>query len=56
MFVSMDFKLDSKDMPYRANTVKNYSDYSRMKSSFDSAQKKIIKLMGDKKQMQLKLK
>lgn len=56
MFVSMDFKLDDEHMPYRANTVKKYSDYSRMKSDFDSARNKIIKLMGDKKQMQLKLK
>jgi hypothetical protein len=55
-FATMSFKLDTDDMPYRANTIKKYSDYSRMKSDFESAQKKIVKLMGDKKKNQLKLK
>lgn len=55
MFVTMKFELDSDDLVYRAKSVKKYSDYSRMRSDFDSANKKIIKLMGDKKKMQLKL-
>jgi len=55
MFVTMKFELDSDDLVYRTKTVKKYNEYSRMKSDFDSANKKIIKLMGDKKKMQLKL-
>ena len=55
MYVTMKFELDSDDLVYRAKKVEKYRDYSRMKSDFDSANKKIIKLMGDKKQMQLKL-
>lgn len=55
IFVTMKFNLDSDEMVYRAKSVSKYSEYSRMKSDFDSANKKVIKLMGDKKQMQLKL-
>ena len=56
MFVTMSFQLDSQNMTYRASKVEKYKDYSRMKSDFESAQKKIVKLMGDKKKTQLKLK
>ena len=56
VFISMKFELDDADMVYRAKSVSKYSDYSRMKSDFDSANKKIVNLMGDKKKMQLKLK
>ena len=55
VFVTMKFDLDSDEIIYRAKSVSKYSEYSRMKSDFDSANKKIVKLMGDKKQMQLKL-
>lgn len=55
IFVTMKFNLDNDEMVYRAKSVSKYSEYSRMKSDFDSANKKVIKLMGDKKQMQMKL-
>ena len=56
MFVKMAFEFDDQELVYRANSVKKWSDYSKMKSSFESAGKKIGKLMSDKKQIQLKLK
>jgi outer membrane murein-binding lipoprotein Lpp len=56
MFVTMAFEFDDREMVYRANSVKKWSEYSKMKSSFEDAGKKIGKLMSDKKQLQLKLK
>jgi len=56
MFVKMAFVFDDQELVYRANSVKKWSEYSKMKSSFESAGKQISKLMADKKQIQLKLK
>lgn len=56
MFVKMAFVFDDQEMVYRASSVKKWSEYSKMKSSFESAGKQIGKLMSDKKQIQLKLK
>jgi len=56
MFVKMAYEFDSREMVYRANTVKKWSDYSKMKKSFEKAGNQITKLMADKKQIQLKLK
>lgn len=55
-YVTMKFNLDSGELVYRAKSVNKYSDYSKMRSDFDSANKQIIQLMGDKKKRQLKLK
>jgi hypothetical protein len=56
MFVKMAFEFDDREMVYRSNSVKKWSDYSKMKNSFEDAGKKISKLMSNKKQLQLKLK
>ena len=56
MFVKMAFVFDDQELVYRSNTVKKWSEYSKMKKSFESAGKKIGKLMANKKQIQLKLK
>lgn len=56
MFVKMAFEFDNQELVYRANTVEKWSEYSKMKKSFDSAGKQISKLMADKKRIQLKLK
>ena len=56
MFVKMAFEFDDQELPYRANKVTKWSEYSKMKKSFESAGKKIGKLMANKKQIQLKLK
>ena len=55
LFVSMKFDFDAQDMVYVAQDVDNWRDYSRMESSFSSANKKIAKLMSEKKTKQLKL-
>ena len=56
MFVKMSFEFDDQELVYRASSISKWSEYSKMKSSFESAGKKISKLMADKKQIQLKLK
>lgn len=56
MFVKMAFEFDDREMVYRANSVKKWSEYSKMKKSFEDAGNKISKLMSNKKQLQLKLK
>jgi len=56
MFVQMAFEFDDQQLVYRANDVKKWSEYSKMKKSFESAGKDIGKLMADKKKIQLKLK
>lgn len=56
MFVKMAFEFDNQELVYRANTVEKWSEYSKMKKSFESAGKQISKLMADKKKIQLKLK
>ncbi len=56
MFVKMAFEFDDQELVYRANTVEKWSEYSKMKKSFESAGKQIGKLMADKKKIQLKLK
>ena len=56
MYVRMAFGFDEQEMLYRASSVKKWSDYSKMRSSFDSAGKKIASLMAHKKKNQLKLK
>ena len=56
MYVRMAFLLDEQEMLYRASSVEKWSEYSKMLKSFESANKQITSLMGDKKKMQLKLK
>jgi len=56
MFVRMVFEFDDRDLVYRANNVEKWSDFSKMRKSFESAGNQINKLMGNKKQLQLKLK
>ncbi len=56
IYVRMAFNFDDKEMLYRASSVSKYSDYSKMKKSFDDAGNQINKLMANKKKLQLKLK
>jgi len=56
IYVRMAFDFDDQEMLYRASSVSKYSDYSKMKSSFQNANDQINKLMADKKKLQLKLK
>lgn len=56
MFVRMVFEFDDQELVYRANTVEKWSQYNKMKKSFEKAGKDIGKLMADKKKIQLKLK
>jgi len=56
MFVKMAFEFDNQELVYRASSVEKWSEYSKMKKSFESAGKQISKLMANKKKIQLKLK
>ncbi len=56
MFVKMAFVFDDQELVYRSNSVKKWSDYSKMKKSFEKAGNEISKLMANKKKIQLKLK
>ena len=56
IYVRMAFNFDDQEMLYRASSVSKWSEYSKMKSSFDSAGKQINGLMADKKKLQVKLK
>lgn len=56
MFVRMAFDFDDQELIYRASSVEKWSQYSKMKKSFEKAGKDIGKLMANKKQIQLKLK
>ena len=56
IYVRMAFQFDEREMLYRASSVDRWSDYNRMRKSFESAGDKISKLMANKKQIQLKLK
>ena len=56
IYVRMAFELDDKEMLYRASSVDRWSDFQKMRNSFEKANKQITSLMSDKKKMQLKLK
>ena len=56
IYVRMAFDFDDQEMLYRASSVEKWSEYSKMKSSFENAGKDITKLLADKKKLQLKLK
>ncbi|MGA9574950.1 MAG: hypothetical protein WBS20_13500 [Lysobacterales bacterium] len=56
IYVRMAYNFDDQEMLYRASSVSKWSDYSKMKSSFDKAGKQINGLMADKKKLQVKLK
>jgi outer membrane murein-binding lipoprotein Lpp len=56
IYVRMVFHFDDQEMLYRASSVSKWSEYSKMKSSFESAGKSISGLMADKKKRQIKLK
>ena len=56
VMVSMVVEMDDREMLYQRSRVSRYSNYSKMKSRFDGAQKDIAKFMADKKKTQLKLK
>ena len=52
----MAFQFDDQEMAYRASDVEKWSQYSKMKKSFEKAGKDISSLMANKKKIQLKLK
>jgi hypothetical protein len=56
VMVSMVVEMDDQEMLYQRSRVSRYSNYSKMKSRFEGAQKDIAKFMADKKKTQLKLK
>jgi hypothetical protein len=56
IYVRMAYGFDDQEMLYRASSVSKWSEYSKMKSSFDNAGKQINSLMADKKKLQVKLK
>ena len=56
VYVRMAFEFDDQEMLYRASDVEKWSQYSKMKKSFESAGKDISSLMANKKKIQLKLK
>ena len=56
IYVRMAFDLDGQEMLYRASSVDRWSDFQKMRNSFEKAGKQITSLMSDKKKMQLKLK
>lgn len=56
VFVRMAFQFDDQEMLYRAGDVEKWSQFSKMKKSFESAGKDIGSLMANKKKIQLKLK
>ena len=56
VFVRMAFQFDDQEMAYRASDVEKWSQYSKMKKSFEKAGKDISSLMANKKKIQLKLK
>lgn len=56
IYTRMSFDLDGQEMLYRASSVENWSQYSRMRKSFEGAGKNITKLLAAKKTTQLKLK
>ena len=56
VYVRMAFQFDDQEMLYRAGDVEKWSQYSKMKKSFESAGKQIGSLMANKKKIQLKLK
>lgn len=56
MFVKMAFEFDDQELVYRASSVSKWSEFSKMRKSFESAGNQISKLMADKKKIQLKLK
>jgi uncharacterized protein YcfL len=56
IYVRMAYQFDDQEMLYRASEVKKWSEYSKMKSSFDNAGKQINSLMANKKKLQVKLK
>jgi len=56
VYVRMAFQFDDQEMLYRAGDVEKWSQYSKMKKSFESAGKEISSLMANKKKIQLKLK
>ena len=56
VYVRMAFQFDDQEMLYRAGDVEKWSQFSKMKKSFESAGKDISSLMANKKKIQLKLK
>jgi len=56
IYVRMSFHFDDQEMLYRASNVKKWSEFTKMKSRFESAGNSISKLMANKKKIQLKLK
>jgi len=56
IYVRMAFNFDDQEMLYRASSVSDWSEYSKMQSSFEKAGNQINDLMADKKKLQLKLK
>ena len=55
VYVRQSFDLDGQEMLYQAQSVKKWSEYSRMQKNFEKAGKQVTSLLGDKKKMQLEL-
>ncbi|MEJ2535230.1 MAG: hypothetical protein P8008_07140 [Gammaproteobacteria bacterium] len=55
VYVRMSFLFDDAEMPYRANTVKSWKEFSAMQKDFDRAGDQIAKLMKEQKSTQLEL-
>ncbi len=55
LMVRMSFQMDEQELVYVATTVDSYRDYDNLRGRFESANKDIAKLMGEKKTKQLNL-
>jgi len=55
VYVRMSFLFDAEEMPYRADTIKSWSEFTRMKKDFDRAGDKLAKLMKEQKSSQIEL-
>ena len=55
LFVKQTMQLDDMEVVYQSKSIDSWSDYNKMAKSFDSANKKLRKFLGDPKKMQLEL-
>ena len=55
LVVSTVFDMDEQEMVYQRSKITKSSEFSKMVSKFDSANKKLSKFMANKKSTQLKL-
>jgi hypothetical protein len=55
LVVTTAFDMDEQEMVYQRSEITKSSEFSKMVSKFDSANKKLSKFMANKKSTQLKL-